>query len=121
LATAIFEPKQAFLAFKARASYLAPYLGRIADAGVDRLEMLRQMQAMKMHYAFKGKIMGAGIRELAIAIQCLELGISAVTLSETIFNRFIQDCEPTWMAINKFSQDWSQSTFYSPNFYALNL
>lgn len=85
LATAVFELQQALLAFKAGASYLAPYLGRIADTGKNPIQVISQMHSMKLHYGFEGKIIGAGIRELAVAIACVEIGICAITLTEKIF------------------------------------
>lgn len=121
LATAIFELQQALLAFKAGASYLAPYLGRIADTGKNPFQVISQMHSMKLHYGFKGKIMGAGIRELTTAIACIEIGICAITLSEKIFTELVQDCEPTLLALEKFSEDWSKSIFSKADFYSLNV
>lgn len=121
LATAIFTLQQALLAFKAGASYLAPYLGRIADTGKNPVQVLSQMHSMKLHYGFSGKIMGAGIRELAAAIACIEIGICAVTLSEKVFTEFVQDYEPTLLSLEKFSADWSTSIFSSADFYSLNV
>jgi len=112
LATAIFKPAQAFLAFKAGCDYLAFYLGRIADNGDDPIKIILQTLAMKKAYNFKGKIMGAGIRDKAVLMACLEVGICAVTLSESIFKSFIEDCDSTIVALDKFSRDWSNSPFF---------
>ncbi len=107
LGTAIFEVRQALLAFKAGANYLAPYLGRIADTSKNPSEVLASMEALKLQYGFSGKIMGAGIREINTAITCVEIGISAMTLSDDIFAEFIQDYGPTLAALKKFSEDWA--------------
>lgn len=119
LATAIFELHQALLAFKAGANYLAPYLGRIADTGKNPIEVLSQMHLMKLNYGFDGKLMGAGIRELATAIACVEMGISAITLSENIFKEFVEDYQHTLLALDKFSEDWSTSVFSRVELYSL--
>jgi TalC/MipB family fructose-6-phosphate aldolase len=118
LATAIFELQQALLAFKAGASYLAPYLGRIGDTGKNPIQVVSQMHSMKLHYGFNGKIMGAGIRELTTAMACIEIGICAITLSEKIFTELVQDYEPTLLALDKFSEDWSKSIFSKADFYS---
>lgn len=122
LATAIFELRQAFLAFKSGATYLAPYLGRMADLGKDPLKEIAQMQAMKNHYRFEGKIMAAGVRELTIALGCVELGICAITLPDKVFDGFIRDSEATKFALDKFLDDWSKSSHYQKgnNFYPLS-
>lgn len=109
LATALFEPRQALLAFKAGASYLAPYLGRIADTGKNPIDVLSEMQMIRSHYGFSGKIMGAGIRECSMAMACVQMGISAMTLSEKVFNELIQDSQHTLHAIEKFASDFSKS------------
>lgn len=108
LATSVFELQQALLAFKAGARYLAPYLGRIADTGKNPFEVVSKMQSMKLHYGFEGKIMGAGIRELTMAMGCIEIGLCAMTLPEKVFMEFVQDNEPTLRSVEKFSQDWSR-------------
>lgn len=117
LATAIFNTTQALLAFKTGALYLAPYLGRIADTGSDPIAVLSKMQSMKQIYGFEGKIMAAGIRELPIALACVEMGISAMTLSLKIFEELVQDSLPTLAALKKFSDDWSKSPFKQSDFY----
>lgn len=116
LATAIFDLRQALFAFKAGALYLAPYLGRIADSGKDPIEVLSKMQALKKDYGFEGKIMGAGIRDVSSALACVELGISAITLSDKIFAEFTADSEHTLKALQKFSTDWSNSPHKYSNF-----
>ncbi len=120
LATAVFELRQALLAFKAGACYLAPYLGRIADTGNDPIKIITQMHSMKLRYGFHGKIMGAGIRNLTAAISCIEVGICAVTLSEKIFKEFVAETEPTLKAIETFSKDWSSSIYSKIDLSTLN-
>lgn len=118
LATAIFHPIQALLAFKAGAKYLAPYLGRIADNGQNPILVLKEMIGMKRHYQFNGKILAAGIRESSMSYECLKMGVCSITLSEKVFIQFIKDQPPTLEAIKQFAADWSTSRFslveYSP-------
>jgi transaldolase len=121
LATAIFTLQQALLAFKAGASYLAPYLGRIADTGKNPIQVVSKMISLKKNYGFNGKIMGAGIRDLTTTMECIEIGICAITLSEKIFNEFVEDYEPTLLALEKFSKDWSTSVFSKADFYSFGL
>lgn len=111
LATAIFDPIQALLAFKAGANYLAPYLGRIADNGQNPFLVLKQIIEMKRQYQFEGKILAAGIRELSMAFECLKMGVCAITLSEKVFSQFIKDHTATLGALKQFAIDWSASPF----------
>lgn len=121
LATAVFELQQALFAFKAGASYIAPYLGRIADTGQNPLDVISKMHAMKLHFGFSGKIMGAGIRDLTTTMDCLKIGLDAVTLSDKVFAEFVGDSEHTLKAMEKFSTDWSKSIFSKASFYSLDV
>lgn len=109
LATAIFEPRQALLAFKAGAQYLAPYMGKIQDYGNDPLEVLQQMVDMKKHYQFPGKIMAAGIRETETVTRCAEMGVCAITLPEKILSDYLADYEGTEKALVQFAEDWKKA------------
>lgn len=111
LATAIFDPVQALLAFKAGANYLAPYLGRIGDNGQNPILVLKQIIEMKRQYQFEGKILAAGIRELSMACESLKLGVCSITLPEKVYLHFIKDHTPTLEALKQFTLDWSDRKF----------
>lgn len=89
LATAIFTPLQSLLAFKVGAAYLAPYVGRAQDIGVDPLYLLKSMQSIKNVYGFKGKVLAASLRSLTLVETCSELGIEAVTLRPALLEEWL--------------------------------
>ena len=89
MATTIFEPHQAYLAMKLRASYIAPYLGRIADGGKDPKTILQLIQKMKNDYGFESKILAAGIRSLDYFNLAAETGCNAITLPKKVYHEFI--------------------------------
>jgi transaldolase len=68
--------------------------------------VLAEMQLLKQNYEFRGKIMGAGIRDVNMIQQCMKLGISAVTLPDTVFDQFIKNHPQTLQALDKFAEDW---------------
>ena len=105
LATAIFTPTQALLAFKAGASYLAPYIGRIEDQGDDPWKLLRQMLALKRNYQFKGKILAAGLRSLEHVENCLDLGICSMTLREPLLDDYLIEPPGLIKALAAFAND----------------
>lgn len=90
LATAIFTPLQALLAFKAGAAYLAPYVGRIEDEGIDGFDTLTTMQWLQDSYRFRGKILAASLRTKESVERCLQLGIEAVTVRPALFDQLIE-------------------------------
>lgn len=109
LATALFEPQQALLACKAGASYLAPYVGRIRDQGVDPWAVLKQMVEIKRHYGFNCKILGAGLRTKEDFNSCASLGLCSVTIPEKIFNPLFQPSEGMAKALSDFTNDWQRA------------
>lgn len=109
LATAIFEPKQALMAFIAGAEYLAPYMGKIEDLGLSSLDALEEMQSIQKHYGFKGKLMAAGIRRPSWIDECAKRGICAVTIPEGVLREYLADNTNTLEALVQFDKDWEKA------------
>lgn len=109
MATAIFEPYQALLALNAGAHYIAPYVGRIIDAGLDAPKTLTLMQQMVNNYDYSSKILAAGLRDLDTILLCASLGIGAVTLNDNLFLKFIEEHPSTTEALTRFRSDWKNA------------
>lgn len=103
LATAIFTPLQAVLAFKSGATYLAPYVGRAQDMGTDPIYLLKSMQRIKREYGFKGKILAASLRSLPLVETCVELEIDAVTVRPALLDEWLKPPAGLEQAL----QEWS--------------
>lgn len=108
MATAIVTPQQGLLAFSAGATYLAPYLGRAADAGQNEIDLLTAMHRFQQNYSYSGKILAAGLRSLDHLLFAATLGISGVTLPLPIFQQFIEIPQATELALADFSKALSQ-------------
>jgi transaldolase len=106
LATAIYEPKQALLSFKAGAQYLAPYIGRIKDSGIDPRDVLEDILEIKGRFDYPGKLMGAGIRELDEMMYCSLAGVCAVTITDVIFHELMTDHQGVKNSLEQFFLDW---------------
>ena len=102
MATAIFEPTQAFLAFKLGAHYLAPYLGRVADENKDPSDLLRRIRAIKLAYEYEGNIIAAGIRSLEHIYLALEHSCEAITLPKKVYEQFISTPPSAERALEDF-------------------
>lgn len=112
MATAVFHPKQFLLAALAGATYIAPYLGRMADAGISPFEVLKSAVAMYKQYQFPTKILAAALKSVDHIQKCAELGISAVTIKDELFQQFISEHPLTIQAINNFAKDSEQSVHF---------
>jgi TalC/MipB family fructose-6-phosphate aldolase len=105
MATALFHPNQALLAALAGAHYVAPYLGRMRDAGIDAYATLRSMMTIYKQYAFSTKILVAALRTLEQITVCAEIGVHAITLKLDVFAQLMQEHPLTMEAIDIFARD----------------
>lgn len=97
MATVIFDPFQALLAFKAGALYAAPYIGRMEDARLDPFDLLKKTTS-------RGNILAASLRTLDHYIKCLELDCKAATINEKLFEKMLLDNPLTLKSIQEFHQ-----------------
>lgn len=104
MATAIFEPHQAFLSLKLGAAYVAPYIGRIEDEGKDPRCLLKLIHQMKATYGLDGKVIAAGIRTMEHVAIALESNCNAITLSKTVYEKFLSAPSGTEKALEQFKR-----------------
>lgn len=106
MATAIFTPQQALIAAKAGADYVAPYLSRIQKAGTPIEEFLKTTSRIFHNYQLPTKIIAASINDLKQVELCAEYSIDAVTLTEPIFDKLVEEHALTLEAIRQFERAW---------------
>ena len=78
--TAVYTVAQAILAMSVDAQYIAVYLGRMRDDGLDALALVRQMQRTLDAQHSSMQILAASIRTPAEVEALAESGIAAATL-----------------------------------------
>jgi len=106
MATAIFHPKQAWLAALAGAQYAAPYLGRMFDSGIDAYTSLQSIVKIYQTYGIQTKILAAALKTTDQVIACAEMGIDAVTLKHALFSQLVADDPLTSDSLRAFAEDW---------------
>lgn len=82
--TAVYTVAQAVLAVSVGAQYIAVYLGRMRDDGLDALGLVGQMQRTLNAQQASMKILAASIRAPAEVEALAELGIAAATLPSAV-------------------------------------
>lgn len=110
MGTAVFNSKQALLAALAGADYIAPYLGRIEREGENPWELLKSVLKIFQNGQFKTKILAASLPSCDYVIRCAEIGIHAVTVKESVFEKLIETDPLTEKAVEKFNSDWRGNT-----------
>lgn len=108
MATALFTTQQALMASLAGAEYIAPYLGRLEQAGHNPWDMLHATAQIFQHYRKKTKILGASIKTVEHALKCAQAGIFGITVKDEMFEKLIEGNALTTQCIQSFAKDWQQ-------------
>ena len=103
LVTAVYGAPQVMLAIAAGATYIAPYLGRMNDAGRDGMAEIAAMQRIIDASGTQLRILVASLRSPHDA-QCLaQRGVKDFTMAPAVWGQFLAD-PLTAEAANAFEQ-----------------
>ncbi len=106
-ATLIFSPNQAFLVAKAGAAFASVFVGRMDDAGLDGMEVVRQTRAIFDTYGFNCRLLAASIRHPAHVVEALLSGADIITLPFGVLQKMIRS-PFTDAGLASFASDWEQ-------------
>lgn len=101
--TAVYAVHQVLIAAAVGASYVAPYLGRMTDAGQDGRAAVATMQTMLKSVKSDTRILTASIRSIDDISVLAAQGVDTFTFSEKIANSFF-DVPATTEATAVFEQ-----------------
>ena len=91
LLTAVYSPAQALLAAAAGADYIAPYLGKLNDAGHDGLAVVGLMQQVLSATESQTQVLLASIRDTESVVAGAQLGIRHFTMNPTVARALFED------------------------------
>ena len=107
LVTTISTLNQAFLAASASASYVAPYVGRIEDAGVDPYQLIADIATMYARHGASTQIAAASIRSPEQAEAVLRAGAPIAVMQYNVFQKLLySDISQNW--IDRFEANWQK-------------
>lgn len=105
--TLCFSPLQAYLAAKAGATYISPFLHRKELAGDDGLQLVREIRAIYDRYGYRTKILAASIRTAREVLECLRAGADVATMPfdilESLYKHSMTDA-----GLAMFLDDWKK-------------
>ena len=87
--TLCFSPVQAWMAAKAGATFISPFIGRVDDAGEDGMGLIRDIRAVYDNYGFKTEVLAASIRTISHVRECLLAGADVGTMPPDIFKKLL--------------------------------
>jgi transaldolase len=102
--TAVYTVRQAILAGSVGAAYIAVYLGRSRDAGLDPFGLIGQMQHIFDTQRLPVAILAASVRDPVEVETLAALGVAAVTLPPAVLAALL-DSPATAAAVAAFLAD----------------
>ena len=106
--TLCFTTNQAILAAKAGAEFVSPFVGRLDDAKIDGVGLIKEIRTIFDNYSFSTKILAASIRSLEHISNCAIAGAEAVTAPPVILQELVNH-PLTDKGLEIFSSDWEKS------------
>ncbi|HEY6597424.1 MAG TPA: transaldolase family protein, partial [Asanoa sp.] len=91
LLTAVYAPGQVLVAAAAGATYIAPYLGRLNDAGRDGIAEVTAMQEVLVATKASTKILVASIRDVPSMVALARRGIDCFTIGPPVAEAFFAE------------------------------
>ena len=104
-ATAIYTPMQAYLAAKAGADYVAPYVNRIDNLGADGIESTKTIQNILDNNGFETEILAASFKNSQQVQALCEYGIGAATAAPDVIEGFLKNASVD-AAVKAFVSDF---------------
>ena len=85
-----FQAAQAFLAAKAGATYISPFIGRLDDIGQDGMLLIQQIVSIYMNYPdLKTEVLAASIRDPLHVVQSAEAGADVATIPFMVLKQMV--------------------------------
>jgi transaldolase len=91
LLTAVYAPGQVLVAAAAGATYIAPYLGRLNDAGRDGIAEVTAMQEVLAATGASTKILLASIRDVPSMVALARRGVDCFTIGPSVAEAFFAE------------------------------
>lgn len=91
LLTAIYDPGQAIVAAAAGATYIAPYLGRLNDAGRQGIAEVVAMHEVLVATGSTTKVLLASIRSVPDMVALARHGVDCFTMAPEVAEQFFSD------------------------------
>lgn len=103
--TLCFSAVQALLAAKAGATFISPFIGRLDDAGLDGMDLIREIRTIYDNYGYTTRILAASIRTTNHVRDAALCGADCATIPPKIFNALYAHIL-TDTGLQAFLEDW---------------
>ena len=106
--TLIFSATQAWLAAKAGASYVSPFVGRLDDIGAIGMTLVREIVDIFDNSEYGTEVLVASVRSPIHVIEAARMGADVVTVPPAVIEQCFKH-PLTDIGLEKFLKDWEKS------------
>ena len=106
--TLIFSATQAWLAAKAGASYVSPFVGRLDDIATTGMDLVREIVEIFDNYEFATEILVASVRNPVHIVEAARMGADVVTVPAAVIEQSFKH-PLTDIGLAKFLADWEKA------------
>lgn len=106
--TLCFTATQAWLAAKAGATYISPFIGRLDDLGMNGMELIAEIRGVYDAGGYDTEILAASIRGPVHVKEAALSGADVATIPPKVFNQLIQH-PLTAKGLDDFVADWKKT------------
>jgi transaldolase len=106
--TLIFSATQAWLAAKAGASYVSPFVGRLDDIGTTGMTLVREIVDIFDNFEFSTEVLVASVRNPIHVIEAARMGADVVTVPPAVIEQCFKH-PLTDIGLERFLKDWEKA------------
>ncbi len=103
--TLCFQAMQAWLAAKAGAFLISPFIGRLDDISTDGMDLIHQIRTIYDNYGFSTKLLAASIRHPRHMLDCALAGADVATVPFKVIDQLLKH-PLTDVGLEKFLADY---------------
>lgn len=89
--TVVYTPMQAYLAAKAGASYVAPYVNRIDNMGYDGIKVTKEIHDILTNNHMDSMVLAASFKNSQQVLELCEYGVGASTAAPSVIDAFVKN------------------------------
>src|SRR3954470_23450067 len=106
--TLIFSATQAWLAAKAGASYVSPFVGRLDDIGNSGMQIVREIVDLFDNADYATEVLVASVRHPIHVIEAARMGADVVTVPPAVIEQCFKH-PLTDIGLERFLKDWEKA------------
>jgi transaldolase len=106
--TLIFSATQAWLAAKAGAAYVSPFVGRLDDIGATGMSLIREIVDIFDNYDYATEVLVASVRSPIHVIESARMGADVVTVPPAVIDQCFKH-PLTDIGLDRFLKDWEKA------------